>query len=297
MSGFLAQDLQRRVINDPSLDRFIWNNHNYSTTYQEPFNRVQQGDSQGYVPTRTTRPVRIFGLNFATMHIRESNTEQASWLNGRPDLDFKKLQQFYIKHQRTKKFIYTHPVYGDLVVRFYKPLSVPKKNPNSVGTVQSFQLELVEVIDTDYIFDKGEDFSPDFNFPFIHYDMEIEYLDSNIIIPLGENYSVVFHQPNPVLRKFKMTIPALRYFLDGDAIILNYMPQLNAAVLEAFYMKYRLDKSFQLQYLGETLNLYFSDPIKIPEIVGNTGQTAPLELSFIEAAYPDFQLVVNSLEA
>lgn len=286
MALFTYPDLTRRVITDPSLERFIWVNHNFATKYQEPFSRVQSGNNQGFVVKSEVKPVRYLTLRFPILSIKEPEDTIKSGLNFTPHLDFNALKAFYLRHQSHSNFIYEHPVYGDMVVRFAKPLSMPKKNESSTGTVQGFTLELIEVVTTDYNFMKGEDFSPTLPFPLTAFDVEIEYLDATLNLPLGGNYSMVFKDTKPVLKRLKLSIPTTYYNVRNNKVILSSAGLNNAALLEVFYLHHRLEKTFIFNYLGESITVCFEEPITIPEMIGNTGQTGQLEITLIENPYP-----------
>lgn len=287
-TNFNYQNLQRQVIESNNLSRFIWMHHNFATSYKEPFERVTVGNSQGYIPDTSVKPVRIFTLNFSTLNIQEPDEKSNSALRFSPELDFEELKAFYIQHQTHTQFIYPHPVYGDIIVRFFKPLSVPKKNLGGVGSVQAFTVELIEVITTDYTFQKREDFSGDMPLFLEYYDVEIEYPDNTLLIPMGGNYTMVFESTQKPLRKFTLSCVGLRYFLDGpeDEIILDRYPEQNMALLEIFYLKNRLDKVFEFNYMGEVIPVRFNDPLSIPPVGGNLGVINMLQVTFIETPYP-----------
>lgn len=154
-----SQQLVRRVVNNPLLKRFVWDRFNFGTSYNEPYGNINltNSNSDGYVFTRSAKPIRVFELDFLTMIYKGEGENYAP-----EPINFNQLVKFYLEHGCHKSFIFEHPVYGDTVVRFSKPMVMPKKNAGGSGAVQNFNLTLVEVIDTDYIFKKGEDFSGDF---------------------------------------------------------------------------------------------------------------------------------------
>lgn len=284
VANFNYTNLQRRTLSGSSLQSFIWLHHNYGTAYKEPFERVSNRNSQGYIPDVSVKPVRIFTLNFPILCFDE---DSESWLKFSPEFDFSALLDFYKVHQTHTNFIYPHPVYGDIVVRFFKPLALPKKNKDGNGTVQGFSVELIEVITTDYTFHKGENFSGDLPLFLQYYDVEIEYPDNTTIFPLGGNYAMVFEDAQKPLRRFKLTCLGLQYFINQDEEIqLDIEPERNIALLEIFYLKNRLDKVFTFSYRGENIPVRFDTPLNIPMVTGNTGVVGQLELTFIETPYP-----------
>jgi hypothetical protein len=62
-----------------------------------------------------------------------------------PELNAGALEDFYLNNKLYKKFIYPHPIYGNTEVRFNKPLILPKGVHGGGGTIESFELEFIEV--------------------------------------------------------------------------------------------------------------------------------------------------------
>lgn len=283
-----TQRFARRVITDTKYERFIWENHNFGTKYVEPFTHAIVGleGTQSFVPYTAKKPVRNLSLDFPLLLLHDAEKAKLSGINYRPELDFNKLKEFYIRHKSFKSFIYEHPVYGDMLVRFSKPLVLPKKMSGGQGVVEGFTLELQEVVDTDYNFQKGENFEGDLDFPAGFYDVEIEYPDNSSLIPLGNNYTTTFYSVAKDLRTFKLTCSGLRYFVDrNDNLEISSCPDQNMALLEMFYLKYRLSKHFNLEFMGEIISVRFKEPISIPKVNGNTGLISDIELTLIESPY------------
>lgn len=62
-----------------------------------------------------------------------------------PEINAGRLDDFYVRHKLSKKFIYDHPLYGDVAVRFNKPLILPKGYSDGGGVIEPFELEFLEV--------------------------------------------------------------------------------------------------------------------------------------------------------
>ena len=282
-TGFdFGQIFTARVITDPTLARFIWAYHTFGTSYKEPFGAisVKNNSSQSYMFSESTRPVRLIELDFSTMHYMGEEVSSC------PDeMNYAKLQQFYLLHGLHKSFIYPHPVYGDLKVRFAAPLVLPKKNPNSMS-VQGFTITLIEIVDTDYFFDPTEDLRRDIEFPCGFYDVEVEYRDDTLAAPLGGNYSMIFRDNKPQMRTFKVSIEGLQYFYTPcDKLSLSYAPEQNAALLEIFYLQNRLQGTFCWEYAGECMRVRFKQPLSITKPMPNSGVLPTIELLFIETPF------------
>ena len=275
-----SQPFPRRTIIGSPLERFAWELFSIDTEYKEPFGHVNLTSSsgQGYVPDQTVRPIRIFNLSFTGMLIYEENYEMYP-----KRTNFNALYAFYRKHGTHKRFIFHHPIYGDLVVRFGKPLSIPKKNQNGLGSLQRFEIVLIESITTHYTFSETEDFSGELPFHASFYDVEVDTAEDTLIAPLGNNYEMVFKYARKPLRTFKLSIQGMKYFEMSDGSLSPFMsPSQNMLLLELFYMKYRLRERFIFSYLGEDIQVRFAEPIKIPKVEGNTGVLGTIELSLIE---------------
>ena len=295
------QNLTKRVINDPSLDRFIWMQHNFSTKYIEPYTYIQMNDNQGMTLKTENRPYRSFELSFPLLHLKDSTTAGKSWLDSHPELDFGALRSFYLAKGLHRKFIYPHPVYGDMVVRFAKALSMPKKNIEGTGTVQPFTLALVEVVTTDYMYFPSETFFPELPYQFVNNDVEIKYPADAGSLGLGKNYQITFRDTQPPVRKFTVTLPAMKYYVaqGTDMVTMNTAAECretNMWLLEMFYMKYRLSKPFVFNYLDEDINVQFMTPLEIPNMVGNAGLTDAIVLNLIEYIHtPELTLTIPEM--
>ena len=289
MSDFdYSQRFTRRVLTDSPLERFIWDYHNFGTKYVEPFTHANVGSegTQSFVPYTVNKAVRIFSLEFPLLLLQEADYSRYTGLTYRPELDFSKLKEFYIRHKSYKPFIYNHPIYGDMVVRFAKPLALPKKVMGGSGAVQGFTLELQEIVTTDYTFSRGENHNGDLDFPVGFYDVEIEYPDNSNIVPLGNNYMMSFVSVGRDIRTFKLTCSGLLYFFDSqEQLVLSKYPERNMGLLEMFYLKHRLSKKFNIEYMDEVISVRFKEPLSIPKVEGNTGMIAAIELTLVETPY------------
>lgn len=281
------QTLTKRVINDPSMSRFIWGQFNFSTQYIEPYSYVQVNSDQGLALKTELRPYRSMELSFPIMHLKDNQTEGKNWLNAHPELDFGKLRDFYLDKGMHRKFIFQHPVYGDMVVRFAKPISMPKKNIEGTGTVQPFNVSLVEVVTSDYLFFPSENFTADLEFQFDNNDVEIKYPSDAGSLGLGKNYQLTLRDTQPMVRKIIVYLPAMKYYVAAgtDKVTTNTNQECretNMWLLEMFYMKYRLSKPFTFHYMDEDIQVQFQEPLQIPNLVGNTGLTDAIVLNLIE---------------
>lgn len=277
------QKWKRRVVNDPKLLRFAWPYHGFSTQYSEPFTTVNltTPNTQGYVPDQTLKPVRTFELDFVGMKHRETAAQVCD-----PNLSFNRLYEFYELHGLHRRFVYEHPVYGDIIVRFAKPVTIPKKILDGNGSLGTFTVQLIEVVTTYYNFDPTESFDGDFPFPCEYYDVEVDVTDETMAAPLGNNYEMVFKRAKKPLKTFKLTISGMKYIETAlSELTIGVEQGLNMALLEAFYLKHRLSATFKFSYAGVEYPVRFKQPLVVPKVYGNNGVMDSLELIFIETPY------------
>ena len=131
------------------METFIWNYHTQGTKYQEGVT-IRLGNSYQYAPEPPSVDQRIFQLRFATMFYYTRWVTVSGVLTEvlddtrTPELNMLLLEQFYQRHRMWKSFIYPHPVYGNLEVKFNKALNVPPGIIGGDGALQGFDLELLE---------------------------------------------------------------------------------------------------------------------------------------------------------
>lgn len=88
---------------------------------------------------------RRFRLSFNVMKW-EFNGSGVADATISPDTNIYALIQFYERHYSHKAFIYPHPVFGNITVKFAAdaPFEVPKGILGGTGAVEPFELTLVE---------------------------------------------------------------------------------------------------------------------------------------------------------
>ena len=125
------------------METFDFPYHLFSTDYPESGARMQLGNSYVFTTEPTAPDQRTFTLDFAAMKF--------FFLNGvlspipEAKINILALDLFYQRHKLWKSFIYEHQVYGNLTVKFNKPLKIPKGIPGGDGVVASFSVELIEM--------------------------------------------------------------------------------------------------------------------------------------------------------
>ena len=111
-----------------------------ATKYPESSTRVAFNNGYTFTAEPTAPDTRTFSLTFPAMIYYLNDTTN-------PTLNLFRLEKFYQRHRLHKKFLFPHPVYGTLEVRFNKPLEIPDGTPGGAGVVEKIQIELIEVIE------------------------------------------------------------------------------------------------------------------------------------------------------
>lgn len=122
---------------------FTWDKHTFATDYPVSGFKIQFGNSYEYAEGPTSPDQRLITLSFPVL---KYFTNPSGVLDAtiQPTLNMLALENFYTEHKLWKTFVYPHPVYGNLNVRFSKPLKVPGGIPGGGGAVGAFSVELVE---------------------------------------------------------------------------------------------------------------------------------------------------------
>lgn len=116
-----------------------------------PSHNYPKGDSfkfgRGYESAiKPQDPIqRTFTLKFAAMvYFLQANG--AADVTTEPEINMQRLIAFYERHQMWKSFVYPHPLYGNLTVRFAEPLPVPQPIEKGNGVTEAFEIKLIEQI-------------------------------------------------------------------------------------------------------------------------------------------------------
>jgi len=115
----------------------------YSTKYPESGTRVQLGRSYQFDTPPEAPDQRIFVLNLQGMkYFLDISNDIDRVYDPTRNLAF--LEDFYNTHKRATAFTLEHPVYGDVVCKFNRPLEIPEGIQGGDGQVPSFEMELIE---------------------------------------------------------------------------------------------------------------------------------------------------------
>lgn len=118
--------------------------HKFRTEYPESGNRVQLGGNYVFSAPPNGPDLRKIILSFPTMRYYMGPGNVLD-ITSNPKINMGKLEKFYNDHKLHKSFIYPHPVYGNLEVKFFSPLKIPEGITNGHGAVGDFEIELLEI--------------------------------------------------------------------------------------------------------------------------------------------------------
>ena len=126
------------------MEEFEFPYHTIETVNPESGFRGQFGNSYIFTAEPTAPDQRTFKLGFTGMkYFLNSGGNLDSTINA--DRNMKTLIDFYHEHKLHKNFLYNHPVYGMLTVKFNKPLPEPKTIGTGFMVVGEFEVELIEI--------------------------------------------------------------------------------------------------------------------------------------------------------
>lgn len=118
--------------------------HKVETQYPESSIRVQFGKSWQFAAKPDAPDQRVFKLTFSGFKYYIDENGQVEAETNEFVNNLYSLELFYQSVRLYEKFVYPHPVYGNVVVRFNKPLLVPKGVHGGNGVVEDFTIEFVE---------------------------------------------------------------------------------------------------------------------------------------------------------
>lgn len=123
-------------------------------------------------------------------------------------------------------------------------------------------------------------------FPMTMFKFTTEYPQSGTSIQLGNSYAFTAAPTAPDQRTFTLTFSVLKYFINGDGSINTslYSNTLNLKVLEDFYARHKLWKSFNFTHpIHGSLVVKFKEPLSIPAgETGGGGAVKEIQVKLIE---------------
>jgi len=211
--------------------------------------------------------------------------------------NFAWLEWMYNIHKTVKTFLFDHPIYGTLKVRFAEPLKVPKGIKGGQAALEGVQFTLAEVYNTAldsplrlgpaFLLNLDQNYwdtHTDFDYPY--HLVSTEYNSEDTVVQLGGNYQYTVRGAKPEERIFTLYFDGLRYSQTGDIIIADTSDdnQLSMQHLENFYQWYGLDDSFYYPHpTYGRVKVRFKEPLKIPKLRENAnGWTESFTVTLVE---------------
>jgi len=116
--------------------------HRVETVHPVQGTNLKLGSSWSYNSKPNFPPQRIFHLAFKVMvYYGVAGTLD---LVTNPEINLGALESFYNLHLLHTEFTYPHPIYGDVLVKFLKPIQIPMGIPDGGGGVAGVAISLVE---------------------------------------------------------------------------------------------------------------------------------------------------------
>lgn len=125
------------------METFNFPNHTMRHKYPDG-DRVRFGRGYTFAARPVTPIQRSFTLSFNSLRWEWDEEEEEYSATISPTTNMLALANFYEVHLLDKRFIYPHPVYGNLTVRFDQPFELPKSLPGGSGWTEPFDLVVIE---------------------------------------------------------------------------------------------------------------------------------------------------------
>lgn len=126
------------------MDTFNFPYHTFTTEYPESGVRMQLGNSYVFTAPPESPDQRKFNLTFPAMQYYVPTPGTVD-ITTNPTRNAGTLEKFYTDHKLYATFIYPHPVYGDVNVKFNKPLKIPQPVAGGSGVLNPFDVEFIEM--------------------------------------------------------------------------------------------------------------------------------------------------------
>lgn len=116
--------------------------HRVSTRHPTQGTNLKLGGGWDYNSKPSSPPQRLFTLDFKVM--KYFGSAGVLDLAKEPEINLGLLEAFYNTHLLHTEFNYPHPIYGNLLVKFLKPLEIPMGIEGGGGAIPGLNVSLVE---------------------------------------------------------------------------------------------------------------------------------------------------------
>ena len=115
----------------------------FDTEYPDSGVRIQFGNSYTFAAPPDAPDQRIFKIMLQGMqYFLDVDGEIDRTV--KPERNMAKFEDFYLLNKLWDSWTFPHPVYGDVQVKFHKPLMIPKGIKKGGGVLPDFEIQLVE---------------------------------------------------------------------------------------------------------------------------------------------------------
>lgn len=145
--GFVSDFRAPGYLDFPKLNgRYIFDFPNYriSSEYKPESNVIPLGGGYTFATMPSKPEMRIFRLSFPLLFWKFTLGGKVDWTTD-PTRNLARLELLYDKVRTSDPFWFTHPVYGQLLVRFDEPLKIPAGETRNCGWIGPIELTLLEV--------------------------------------------------------------------------------------------------------------------------------------------------------
>lgn len=117
--------------------------HKVSTSYPDDGYKAKLGNSYNYTAPPPAPSQRVFKLKFKVLKYF-TNADGTINTTTQAQLNLGALEVFYQAHKQHASFSYLHPVYGEVTVKFSKPLEIPEGADGGMGVYENIEVEFTE---------------------------------------------------------------------------------------------------------------------------------------------------------
>ena len=127
------------------MDTFNVPFHKTRTVYPDSSPGIQLGKGYSFAAKPSGPDQRKFVLTFKSMVYYVASNGTLDIATNTP-LNYGTLDKFYQDHRTYQPFIYPHPAFGNITVRFAQPLQGPDAMEGGSGATEQFEVNLIEVL-------------------------------------------------------------------------------------------------------------------------------------------------------
>ena len=125
------------------METFDFPYHTVRTTYPQTGTSMELGRGYQFTAPPPGPYQRVFTLSFPALKYYTDENDQAV-SNIEPKTNMLRFIEFYHEHLLHKSFLYNHPVWGEVEVKFARPFDEPAPIPGGDGATNSFEIALIE---------------------------------------------------------------------------------------------------------------------------------------------------------